>query len=241
MANDEPFRFKQFDIYHHKCAMKVGTDGVLLGAWCQAEGADRALDIGTGSGVIALMLAQRNPKCIVDALETDYPSCIQAAGNAACCPWKSRVTIHHISFQEFYRQTGNTYDLIVTNPPYFQNSYPGPSAGRAAARHARSLSMHDLIDGACTLLNPRGRYSMIMPVPEAMKFIAVAGERELYCRKITSVLPNPGKPPKRLLLEFSLEEGGIIRSELVIELGRRHEYSADFKSLTKDFYLVFRY
>jgi tRNA1Val (adenine37-N6)-methyltransferase len=221
--------------------MKVGTDGVLLGAWCQAEGADRVLDIGTGSGVIALMLAQRNPRCIVDALETDHPSCIQAAGNAACCPWKSRITIHHISFQDFYSQTRNTYDLIVTNPPYFQNSYPSPSAGRSAARHASSLSMHDLISGVCALLNPGGRYSMIMPVPEAMKFIATAGESGLHCKRITSVLPNPGKPPKRLLLEFGLTEGGLIRSELVVELAGRHEYSADFKSLTEDFYLAFRY
>lgn len=236
-----PFRFKQFDIYHDKCAMKVGTDGVLLGAWCNTGKAARVLDIGAGSGLIALMIAQRNAGCIIDAVEIDGASCLQAEANILRSPWKSRIRVHHISFQEFCIGKSATYDLIVSNPPFFQNSLQNPAPDRSVARHSTSLPVRDLISGIMGLLDAGGRYCMIMPVPEARKFIGKAQEKGLYCRAITSVIPNPGKPPKRLLLEFTRHDGELKSSELIVELGRRHEYSAEFKELTGDFYLRFRY
>jgi tRNA1Val (adenine37-N6)-methyltransferase len=236
-----PFRFKQFDIDHDKCAMKVGTDGVLLGAWCDTKEAARVLDIGTGSGLIALMIAQRNAGCFIDAVEIDDASFLQAQANILRSPWESRIRIHHTSFQEFCTGKSASYDLIVSNPPFFQNSLQNPAAGRSVARHSTSLPVSDLISGILGLLVAGGRYCMIMPVPEARLFIGKAREMGLYCRVITAVIPNPGKPPKRLLLEFNLHDGEVKRSELIVELARRHEYSAEFKELTGDFYLQFRY
>jgi tRNA1Val (adenine37-N6)-methyltransferase len=196
MAN-LPFRFRLFDIHHDKCAMKVGTDGVLLGAWCNIAGAERALDIGTGSGLIALMIAQRNPWCYIDAVEIDDASSRQAAGNVLQSPWKSRINIHHISFREFCSRSRDRYDLIVSNPPYFQNSLLNPEAQKSAARHASALPVSELITGVMDLLEPKGRYCMIMPVTEARLFIIRARENGLFCNLITSVLPNPGKPPQK--------------------------------------------
>ena len=235
----KPFRFKQFDIYHDKCAMKVGTDGVLLGAWCGSDNAHDVLDIGTGSGLIAIMLAQKNTECIIDAVEIDDNSFAQASANASLCPWSSRIKIHHIPFQEFQKHSERKYDLIVSNPPWFRNSLLNPDSERSAARHSWSLSTDELIAGINKLLNREGKFCMIMPVPEALLFIENAAKNNLYCRKQTNVLPNPGKPPKRILMEFRYDEGETDKSELIIELGRRHQYSDDFKALTKDFYLYF--
>jgi tRNA1Val (adenine37-N6)-methyltransferase len=235
---NSPFRFKQFEIHHDKCSMKVGTDGVLLGAWCTVEGAGKVLDIGTGSGLIAIMLAQRNGACLIDAVEIDRDCCLQASENIAACPWHSRINLHNEPFQEFYNKYTHSYDLIVTNPPYFQNSLASPDPKRSSARHSCTLSMDVLIAGVSLLLAPGGIYSMIMPVQEAMIFIEKAREKRLFCRRITSVIPNPGKPPKRLLLEFGFREEDIQRSSLVTEI-ERHEYSSEYKKLTEDFYLYF--
>jgi tRNA1Val (adenine37-N6)-methyltransferase len=237
----KPFRFKQFDIYHEKCAMKVGTDGVLLGAWCSVKDALSALDIGTGSGLIAIMLAQRQPGCMIEALEIDRESFLQASDNAARSPWNRRIRVHHISFQEFSRKPGQQYDLIVSNPPYFTNSLTNPDPRRTNARHAGSLTMDEIIEGVLKLLSGNGKFCMIMPVPEADIFIKNAAGSGLWCRKITSVYPNPGKPPKRYLMEFRKIKGEIQTEGLVLELARRHEYSDDFRKLTGDFYLDFLY
>jgi tRNA1Val (adenine37-N6)-methyltransferase len=231
------FRFKKFDIYHDKCAMKVGTDGVLLGAWCNADGARRVLDIGAGSGLISLMLAQRNPACMIEGIEIDRESYEQAAWNVSRSPWQNRIKITLTSFQEYVDQTDKSFDLIVANPPYFQNSLTGNDSRRTAARHACTLTMDDLVNGIGALLDHSGRYCMIMPVNEGNIFIRTAREKGLHCRQITRVIPNPGKPPKRLLLEFSPRNGNTKITELTIELGKRHEYSPEFRSLTGDFYL----
>lgn len=240
MAKDI-FRFKQFSIRHDKCAMKVGTDGVLLGAWCNVEDAENALDIGAGCGLIAIMLAQRNSGLHIDAVEIDEGSGIQAEENVNKCPWSNRITVHRTSFQQFYNGGDKKYDLIVSNPPYFQNSLTNPNREKSVARHAGSLAMDELIVGVNKLLKEDGRFCMIMPVTEALIFMDRAKNSELYCRLITSVLPNPGKHPKRYLMEFRKTEGEIKQTELIIELEKRHKYSGEFKKLTGDFYLYFRY
>lgn len=221
--------------------MKVGTDGVLIGSWADTEGVSKALDIGTGSGLIAIMLAQRNSDCLIDAVEIDRESYIQVGENVNRCPWKTRIRVHHNDFQEFASQSKTCYDLIVSNPPYFHNSLPNPAPQRSAARHSHSLPLQGLTDGIERVLEPGGRFCTIMPVPEAELFIERAAGRGIFCRRITSVHPNPGKPAKRYLMEFSRSPGSTSRDELVVELDRRHDYSDGFRRLTEDFYLSFKY
>ncbi len=233
------FRFKKFSISHDKCAMKVGTDGVLLGAWCTAEGAGRVLDIGTGSGLIAIMLAQRNPGCLIEGVEIDGSSFSQATENAAYCPWTDRIKIHNACFNDFHKNCTHVYDLIVSNPPFFLKSLSSPLPSRTTARHALSLSPANLINGVTRLLSPEGIFSVILPVAEAEFFTGEAVKRNLYTKRITEVLPNPGKPPKRLLLEFTRQEGAVQKSVLTVEMDRRHQYSDEFKRLTEEFYLYF--
>ena len=232
------FKFKQFTVNQDKCAMKVGTDGVLIGAWANCEKAEAVLDIGTGTGLIALMLAQRS-NAHIDAIEIDKLACEQAAGNVEKSPWQSRIEIIHKSLQEYYIEIDKKYDLIVSNPPYFQNSLFASDESRTNARHNSNLEFDDIIDAALKLLDEKGTLSIILPYLEGTMFVLKASEKGLYCVRQTNVLPNPGKQPKRLLLEFKKIKMPLVEQEIIIELNKRHEYSEAYKNLTKDFYLAF--
>ncbi len=237
MPNDY-FKFKQFTIYQDKCAMKVGTDGVLLGSWADCENAKSILDIGTGTGLIALMLAQRS-NAFIDAVEIDKEACTQAKENVAKSKWKDSIQILNLPFQEFCKSTNAKYDLIVSNPPYFQNSLFAPDKKRTDARHNSNLELEELLDGALELLTDNGALSVILPYLEGNFFILKASEKNLYCTRQTKVLPKPGREPKRLLLEFMKIKKPLVEQEIIIELNKRHEYSDAYKNLTKDFYLAF--
>lgn len=237
MANDY-FKFKQFTIYQNKCAMKVGTDGVLLGAWVDIKNAAKVLDIGTGTGLIALMLAQRS-NAIIDAVEIDTNACMQAQENVNQSAWADRINIIHQSFQDFLKETETKYDLIVSNPPYFQNSLTAPRENRAKARHNTELQLTDILNGTLSCLSELGTLSLILPYVEGNLFIAKAAEQGLYCVRKTNVLHKPGRKPKRLLLEFKKIKKPFTEQQLIVELNKRHEYSDDYKNLTKDFYLKF--
>lgn len=232
------FKFKQFTIHQDKCAMKVGTDGVLLGAWADCENANSILDIGTGTGLITLMLAQRSIAKI-DAVEIDEAACVQAKENIEKSLWSDRIEIFNIPFQDFSKSTNEKYDLIVSNPPYFQNSLYAPDEKRTDARHNSNLKLDELLNGALKLLTRKGKLSIILPYLEGALFILKAAENGLYCVRQTKVLPKPDRAPKRLLLEFISEKMPLIEQELIIELNKRHEYSEAYKNLTKDFYLAF--
>jgi tRNA1Val (adenine37-N6)-methyltransferase len=232
------FKFKQFTIYQDKCAMKVGTDGVLLGAWANCENAKSILDIGTGTGLIALMLAQRS-NTLIDAVEIDEKACIQANENVAKSDWKESIQVLNTPFQDFCKSTNKTYDLIVSNPPYFQNSLFAPDKKRTDARHNSNLELDDLINGSLKLMTDNGVLSLILPYLEGTMFILKAAEKGLYCTRQTNVLPKPGREPKRLLLEFMKTKKPLVEQEIIIELNKRHEYSDAYKNLTKDFYLAF--
>ena len=232
------FKFKQFTVYQDKCAMKVGTDGVLLGAWTTVENASNVLDIGTGTGLIALMLAQRS-NAKIDAVEIDRNACVQAQENVNHSPWDHRINIIHQSFQNFSKETEAKYDLIVSNPPYFQNPLTAPEESRAKARHNTNLQLIDIIEGVLNCLSELGTLSLILPYIEGSLFIAKAAEQGLYCVRKTNVLPKPGQKPKRLLLEFQQSKRPFTEQQLVVELNKRHQYSDDYKNLTKDFYLAF--
>jgi tRNA1Val (adenine37-N6)-methyltransferase len=237
MANTY-FQFKQFKINQEGSAMKVGTDGVLLGAWADANGAKSFLDIGTGTGLIAIMLAQRTGDLSkIDAVEIDASSYQQAVDNIKNCPWSNRIEAYHASFQDFVANTNTKYDCLVSNPPYFINSLKAKDESRTQARHADGLPFEDLIEGAKNLLNPKGKFSVILPVAEGDYFIRLARIAGFSLSKRIEVLPNPGKPAKRLLLELSLNTTKTIESHLCVENGQRHVYSPEYIELCKDFYL----
>lgn len=231
------FRFKQFAIRQEKSAMKVGTDGVLLGAWAPIGNAKRILDVGTGTGLIALMLAQRS-NAIIDAVEIDQQAAVQATENVNNCRWASRIQVYHSSFQEFANNTEQGYDLIVSNPPYFQKSLKSPEAARTVARHTEQLPYSDLLKGIGNLLTDAGRFAGIFPYVEGNIFVAEASIHGLYCNKRVNVLGRTHGNVKRLLLEFSKIKVPLIEEDLAVRAGET-EYTPEYIYLTKDFYLAF--
>jgi len=229
------FRFKQFAIEQDACPMKVGTDGVLLGAWVSLSAGDRRiLDIGTGTGVIALMLAQRSSARIT-AIDIDPACARQAAQNVASSPWRERVEVICTPLQRF---AVSGYDLIVSNPPYYDDSLLPPDRGRCTARHTVHLPFDDLIAGVCGSLAPEGRFAVVLPAPEAARFCMKAAGR-LFPSRRTEVWSTPTGGVKRCLMEFRREAvGAVVPDRLVIQDGDR-AFTADYRRLTGDFYLKF--
>ncbi|MDR1782674.1 MAG: methyltransferase [Dysgonamonadaceae bacterium] len=227
------FQFKQFTVRHDLCAMKVGTDGALLGAWADCSRSQCVLDVGTGSGLIALMLAQRSYASI-DAVDIDLDACRQAEINFANSPFADRMRIFNADFRNF--EPNKKYDLIVSNPPFFTDSLKSPVIARSIARHDDSLPMETLISKSASLLNPSGRLALIIPANK-LKAILQSEHCNLMhlCRK-TYVYPLFSKPYKRILLELSLSSCDYQEDDLLIETSPGH-FSDGFTRLLKDFYL----
>lgn len=217
--------------------MKVGIDGVLLGSWASVENAKQILDVGTGTGLIALMLAQRNASTVLRGIDVDKGAVLQARENIQSSPWSDRVNVQEISLQQFTETSDQRFDLIVSNPPYFINSTKTPLENRTTARHTDTLTHEELIENAIKLLNPVGRVCIILPLNEGMQCVAFAESKGLFCTKQVTVFPKPAVAAKRLLLEFSLLYAPKVESGLVIESEVRHHYSPEFTELAKDFYL----
>lgn len=229
-------QFKQFSVRHDRVAMKVGMDAVLLGAWTRVQQANTILDIGTGSGVIALMLAQRTPDHVrIDAVEISDDA-LQAAENFNASPWKHRLRIFHSAFQEMIVR--EPYDLLVTNPPYFGNALKPPDPGRERARHDRSLQREEITGVAARILDPDGRLSIILPLAASGNFETVAARHGLYCLRLCDVSSKPARPPIRRLMEFARTPSPTQKSRLCL-LDADGNPSADYRSLTADFYLNF--
>ncbi len=234
------FKFKQFTIYQDRCAMKVGTDGVLLGAWAAVDNPKRILDIGTGTGLIALMLAQRS-NAHIDALEIDPAAATQAEENVQRSPWTNRIRVFHCSLQQYQAETSTQYDLIISNPPFFENALKAPNAARTAARHSDSLKQQDLLQATQTLLSPPGRLTLIYPLEAANKLLNQAPDFALGCCRKLWVKPKAHLPAKRLLLELAHITEPLITTEqtLILEKEARHDYTPEFIALLKDFYLKY--
>lgn len=230
------FNFKQFSVYQDKCAMKVGIDGVLLGAWADVTNAYSILDVGTGTGLIALMLAQRSDAEIL-AIDIDADAVIQANENALNSPWGNKISVSQITFQKLAETSESRFDLIVSNPPFFVNSLKAPEQKRNTARHTDTLSHSELVNSASKLLSANGRLCIILPVEEGSKCIEYANSQNLFCKKIVKVQPRPDKAAHRLLIEFSSEFCETIVSELCIENGERHNYSPEFTAIASPYYL----
>lgn len=227
------FSFKRFTVYHDKCAMKVGTDGVLLGAWTNVNTSQRILDIGTGSGLVALMLAQRCEASIT-AIDIDSEAVEQAQININASNWKNRMEVIHTDLCKYSPQ--NLFDTIVSNPPYFIDSLKCDDIQRNTARHNDTLTSEQLFENVSQMLCPEGEFSLILPFEQSESAISIAEKYGLHPTRHTRVITRPGLPPKRSLLAFKKRPEEYIPQDLVIEL-ERHVYSEEYIALTKEFYL----
>jgi len=217
--------------------MKIGTDGVLLGAWTPIENNPFSiLDIGTGTGIIALMLAQRSSAEQIDALEIDEEAYEQATDNFENSPWNDRLFCFHAGLDEFVEEPEDEYDLIVSNPPFYSEDYKSNDDQRDLARFQDAMPFEDLIEAAALLLSENGIFSVIIPFKEEENFIAIAKEYDLHPLKITHVKGTPTSEIKRSLLALTRNETSALTNELVIETAR-HIYTPEYIALTQDFYL----
>ena len=229
------FRFKQFSVEQDDVAMKVGTDGVLLGAWAECESAKRILDIGTGTGVIALQMAQRNPTAQVQAVEIDETAARRARANFDNSPWAERLQVTQTAVQEF--EPTEKFDLIISNPPYFVDSLLPPDAKRSTARHTHDLTFEELDKAVCRLLAENGKFALILPVTEFEKYLSLT---QLHLVRRCDVCPIEGGAAKRIMGEFAKQKPiEIAHENIAIERGRRGDYTDEYRALTKDFYLKF--
>lgn len=233
-----PFQFKQFSVEQDRCAMKIGTDGVLLGAWAPIEhNPFNVLDIGTGTGIISLMIAQRSHAEQIDAFEIDEDAYEQAVENFENSPWSDRLFCFHAALDEFMEEPEDEYDLIVSNPPFYTEDYSSGNDQRDLARFAGALPFEDLAEAAGFLLSKNGIFAVILPYKEEEKFIALVRDFDLFPVKITRVKGTPTSEIKRSLLAFSRHYSeNFPTDELVIEISR-HNYTPEYIHLTKDFYL----
>lgn len=235
----KPFVFKQFSVNQDRCAMKIGTDGVLLGAWASIENNPFAiLDIGAGTGIIGLMLAQRSNAEVIDAIEIDDEAYEQCVDNFELSSWGDRLFCYHASLDEFVNEIEDKYELIISNPPFYSETYKTDNKQRDIARFQDALPFNHLIESAAKLLTEDGKFAVIIPFKEETYFIELASKLKLYPNRILHVKGNPNSEIKRSLLEFSFRESEkeIIKNILIIET-IRHQYTDDYINLTKDFYL----
>ena len=218
--------------------MKIGTDGVLLGAWCSLESLPKTiLDIGTGTGIISLMLAQRSSAITIDGVEVDPSAYMQTVDNFENSDWSDRLYCYNTSFQKFVDDTNKeTYDLIVSNPPFYTEDYITKNSSRNKARFTSSLTFKELIGGISKILSKSGFFSTIIPFKEESTFICLAEQHSLHLNKICRVQGNKNSDIKRSLMTFSFNKVKISETNLIIE-NSRHKYTKEYEELTNNFYL----
>jgi tRNA1Val (adenine37-N6)-methyltransferase len=235
----DAFQFKQFSVDHDKCAMKVGTDAVLLGSWAYVDHRPKSiLDIGAGSGILALMLAQRSSAELIDALEIDASAYEQCVTNFEQSPWRDRLFCYHASLEEFTEEIEDKYDLIVSNPPFYTNPFDTQNDARNRARFEHAMPFRHLIESVSKLLSDGGQFCVIVPYSAEKTFYTLAKEQGLFCHNILHVRGEKQGKIKRCLMAFSFENRQTDRQEMYLEDGR-HSYSEAYKNMTKEFYLKF--
>ncbi len=233
----KPFKFKRFIIHQDHCAMKVGTDGVLLGAWAGINhNPQRILDIGSGTGLLALMLAQRTNGKTIDALEIEENAYEQCVENFEASPWADRLFCYHAGLDEFVNEMEYQYDLIISNPPFFIEEVSSGSLSRDTARQNQSLPFEELLEGVSKLLTPNGLFTTIIPFKVEESFVHLANRWGLFPNRITRVKGNRNSEIKRSLLELSFRKTKISEDLLIIET-ERHQYTEKYMELTRPFYL----
>ena len=231
------FEFKQFSIQQDRCAMKIGTDGVLLGAWVSLESnPESILDIGAGTGILSLQLAQRCHAETIEAIEIDEDAFEECVMNFENSPWGDRLFCFHASAQEFAAEMEEEYNLIISNPPFYSDEYKSDDDKRNTARFTDTLPFRDLAIFAYQFLSEKGIFALILPRKEEENFIALASEVGLFPKRICRVKGNPTSEVKRSLISFSFEKTETIFEELTIEISR-HVYTKEYIDLVKSFYL----
>ncbi|HNV30070.1 MAG TPA: methyltransferase [Cyclobacteriaceae bacterium] len=228
------FQFKKFSVKHDRCTHKVGTDGVLLGAWADTQNVTRVLDVGTGSGVIALMLAQRTlPDVSIDAIDISIKDCEQATENINASPWPEKVRIINQAIQTYESEP---YDLIVTNPPYFIDSTKPPAEERTRARHTETLSPYELLLHAKRLLSPYGKFCIILPNVEAQSLVSLALKQGWYCTRLCEFRARINKTTERVLFQLQQQKQETVKESLIL-YEQDEEWTVAYKNLTRDFYV----
>jgi tRNA1Val (adenine37-N6)-methyltransferase len=234
---EKPFKFKQFTVKQDRCAMKIGTDGVLLGAWTSVKhNPFNVLDIGSGTGILSLMMAQRSYAEQIEAIEIDDDAYEQCSENFENSPWNDRLFCYHASLLEFVEEVEDAFDLIICNPPFYSEDYKTENKSRDLARFNDAMPFKHIIYAVAHLLTEDGLFSIVIPKKEEEDFIAIANTIALFPERILHVKGNPDADVKRSLIEFSYTEKETETSELIIET-ERHNYTKDYINLTKDFYL----
>lgn len=233
MANDY-FHFKQFTLNQGRCAFKVGTDGVILGAHAEVRDVNSILDVGSGTGLLAIMLAQRS-NAVIYAIEPDNESFLQMSENVAACKWSNRINVINTRLQDY--QPGIRFDLIVSNPPYFTGSLRNPDARKSGTRHDDTLTQKDLLEYASHLLTETGKFQVIMPAPEGTRLITEAERHGLFCEEILKIRTLPSSVVRRMVITFVRSRGAFIEKSLIIGDGRKNTFTEEYKSLTGEFYL----
>lgn len=229
------FHFKQFDIKQDNAAMKVNTDGIMLGAWASADSPKNILDIGTGTGVIAIMLAQKHPEAEIIAVEVDEDSYHTACLNTKNCQWSSNIEVVHQSIQDYSRFAKKSFDLIVSNPPFFSGGVLSAQASRAEVRHTVKLPHGELLRSVRSLLTPTGSFQVVLPLIEGLRFQEFATHYGLYCNRVTEVFPKKDKEINRLLMKFSKQAHALTTDQLTIY--KDEEYTTEYQQLTKAYYI----
>lgn len=231
------FTFKQFFVAHDRCAMKVGTDGVLLGAWAPVKQASRILDIGSGTGLVALMLAQRTSEhVLVDAVELENDAAGQASENFAESPWLSRLKVFAEDINLFTQRSARQYDLIVSNPPYFESAVACRDEARNAARYTETLTHDALLRCAGQLITPNGTFCVVLPYEIGLAFEKAAQQQDWHTQARVDIRDRPGKPLNRMLLALTKQPQETQYHELALR-EQLNVYSAEFRELIADFYL----
>ncbi len=234
MGKNNYFEFKQFKVIHEKSAMKVGIDGVLLGVWSNFDNCQRILDVGTGTGLLSLMAAQRS-KAIIDAVEIDSDAALEAELNFSNSGWSERLNISKMSFQDF--ETDKRYDHIISNPPFFENSLKPNDEKRLKARHTDSLSLDELLAKAKQYLRDDGRISLILPADKDDQLAKMVEMKGLFVKRKCFVHPFKSKKPNRILIELLTMPCESSTNKIIIRDEETHLYSEEYKNLTTDFYL----
>lgn len=233
----KPFKFKQFTVAQDRCAMKIGTDAVLLGAWSNLNhNPFSILDIGSGTGVLALMLAQRSYAEVIDAIEIDENAYEQCVDNFENSPWSDRLFCYHAALDEFVEEIEDKYDLIISNPPFYSEDYKSKTPQRDLARFEDALPFGHLIGSVSKLLSPNGTFNIIIPFKAEQEFVNLAESSSLFPNQILRLKGTPKSEFKRSLIEFSFIKSELKIENLTIEISR-HNYTREYIDLTKDFYL----
>ena len=235
----EAFQFKQFSVAHDRCAMKVGTDAVLLGAWAPVNPATKSiLDIGSGSGILALMLAQRCNADLIDGLEIDGEAYEQCVTNFESSPWADRLFCYHASLKAYTNEMDIKYDFIISNPPFYSENFSTNDKLRNMARFEAAMPFNELLKSVRKLLSKNGRFCVIIPFKSEKKLVEIGNENTLFSDKILRIRGQKNSIIKRSLLSFSFEKKPVEINEIYLE-EKRHIYSKEFINLTKEFYLKF--